>query len=128
MAPKIAEAGCRFSTVMVSPAVRAQETIERIAKNLPREEITWSTNDRLYTFDYEQVWDFAAGLDNSLADIVLVGHNPALTEFLNELTGETIANLPTCGYAQISLPGASWAAMVPGAADLRVLLRPKMFD
>ena len=82
MAQHIAEAGCCFAQVFCSPAVRAQATIERISKCLDAE-IQWQTEKKLYTFESAGIWDWCRSLDESIREPLIIGHNPALTDFCN---------------------------------------------
>ena len=127
MAPKILEAGCTFDTVHCSIATRAQMTIQGIADALPDREISWVTQERLYTFNGQDLLDYCRDLDDALESIVLVGHNPAMTAFTNGMGDQTIDNLPTCGYVQIKLPTHSWSAIAPNTGDTKTILTPKMF-
>ncbi|MEL7492728.1 MAG: histidine phosphatase family protein, partial [Cyanobacteria bacterium J06554_11] len=79
MAPQIAKAGCTFETVFCSPAVRAQATIEGIAQALSSQAITWQTDDRLYTFEARALFSWCQALDEVLSEVVVVGHNSAIT-------------------------------------------------
>lgn len=127
MAPKILEAGCTFETVHCSIATRAQMTIQGISNALAEKEISWTSQDRLYTFNGQDLLDYCRSLEDSLTSIVLVGHNPAMTAFTNGMGDQSIDNLPTCGYVQIELPTQSWSAIEPGTGHTQTILTPKMF-
>ena len=51
----------------------------------------------------------AAQLDDEYESAMLVGHNPAITEFANEMANADIDNIPTCGLVRLSLPIDTWA-------------------
>ena len=127
MAQHIADAGCCFEHIFCSPAVRAQSTIERINKSLNLDVcLQWQTAEQLYTFDSEFLFDWCKTLDNTITEPLIIGHNPALTDFCNELSNSTIKNIPTCGYVQLTVKkNCSWRKLTEGAAELSVFLRPK---
>ena len=60
-------------------------------------------------------------LPESAGAVVLVGHNPAVEEFVETLTGEYAA-LPTSAVAVVEV--ASWAGVGPGTGRLLANLRP----
>lgn len=127
MAAKIAEAGCPFTDVFCSPAVRARSTIEQISETLADRRIDWQVDNALYTFDFQDLLRWCRGVDDVIAQIVIIGHNPAMTDFINEMSDRTIENLPTCGYAQLWFETQSWQTLPAKSAKLVSFLKPKMF-
>ena len=127
MAPRIVEAGCPLENIFCSVATRAQLTIEGIAAALPDRDIHWNTESYLYTFSSQDLLTFCQGLDNDLDNVVLVGHNPAMTGFTNGMGDHYIDNLPTCGYVQIEFPADSWREISPESGTTKSILTPKMF-
>lgn len=127
MAQQIVKAGCRFEQVFCSPAVRAQSTIEQISQHLREREVKWQVDDVLYTFDSKVLLAWCRGLDNSMSEVVIIGHNPAMTDFCNEVGDRKVENLPTCGYAQLGLNRSSWQDLSVSSAQLLIFLKPKMF-
>ena len=72
----------------------------------------------------------AAGLfDDSYAAVMLVGHNPAVSDFVSELgglnSGITINTVPTSGVLQFELGIESWAHIALGDARLIEFDYPK---
>ncbi len=129
MARHIADAGCCFAQIFCSPAVRAQETIGLLSSALPEAALEWQTAEQLYTFESAAIWDWCRSLSESIREPLLVGHNPALTDFCNQLSGSAVKNIPTCGYAQLAVTKeCPWAVLAEGAAELALLLRPKRLD
>ena len=125
MAEPILEAGCQFQQVYCSIAIRAQMTIEGISRALVNYQFGWELDESLYTFNSHILLHRCWELDDSFDDVVLVGHNPAMTEFCNIMGNRTIAKLPTCGYAQLRFPQNSWSSLSPGNAETVSFLTPK---
>lgn len=115
------------SVIYCSPAVRAQQTISRIVKSL-NNQIEWITQTELYTFDKRDLIEFCRNVDNVKSSVTIVGHNPALHELLEYLTGERIEKLPTCAYSKIVSPIPSWEQMYEGCGTLKACIYPKMFE
>jgi phosphohistidine phosphatase len=126
MARHIYDAGCRFENVFCSSAKRAQSTIEYISYNLKNKNIRWHTVDELYTFDSDNIFRWCSQLDDSLSEILIIGHNPALSDFCNQLGLASIKNIPTCGYVQlVAIKSISWGDIYNGSFKLVNFLRPK---
>ncbi|NIV19826.1 MAG: histidine phosphatase family protein, partial [Gammaproteobacteria bacterium] len=47
-------------------------------------------------------------VDDQYASVMLVGHNPAMTDLLNRLSGADIYNMPTCAIGIIGFDMESW--------------------
>ncbi len=127
MAMQIADAGCPFDPVFCSPAVRAQSTIEQIDQSLSDRQIHWQIDNALYTFETQDLLKWCKALNDSMAEVVIVGHNPAMTDFVNQMSDRPIKNLPTCGYVQLWFELDSWQALSAGSAKLVNFLKPKTF-
>ena len=126
MAQHILEAGCRFDQVFCSPAVRVQLTIELISSSLEGVDIQWQTEEQLYTFDSDAVLDWCRTLDESISEFVIIGHNPAFTDFCNAMSNSNLNNIPTCGYAQLTIgKRIRWRKLTERSAELTDFLKPK---
>ena len=124
MAEPIVAAGCDFKTIFCSPALRAQQTINRISKALD-DSLLWQTEQHLYTFSFDELLKFCVELDDELDEVVLVGHNPGFTDMCNFLIEDYIENLPTCGYGQFACDIDSWAQLNENCAQLVEFITPK---
>jgi phosphohistidine phosphatase len=126
MAQHIFDAGCCFDHVFCSPAVRAQLTIGLLNSSLEDVDIEWHTKKKLYTFNSNAILDWCRTVDESISEFVIIGHNPAFTNFCNALSNSAVENVPTCGYIQLVIKKESrWRELAEGAAELVVFLRPK---
>jgi len=126
MAQAIFNAGCPFANVFCSPAKRARQTIKGLYKNLPTEPAPWQIDDRLYTFDSDDLVTWCRGIDSQLPSVVIVGHNPALTELSQFLIPDCeIENVPTCAYVNIELVISNWKNLEQGCGKLVGFLTPK---
>ena len=109
MGRRLAERGFDAGLMMTSPAARAVATAEAIAEEIeyPLKEIV--PNERLYGADQFELLEVIRGIDDSLDEVVLVGHNPGLTDLVNYLSSHPIGNVPTCGIVELVLDVDSWA-------------------
>jgi len=94
--------------IMSSPALRALATAEVIATRLgcKREDIV--VNDRLYAGEADDLLDVIRALGDKLEHVMLVGHNPELTELAQHFSSE-ITHMPTCAIAEFTFDAKSWS-------------------
>lgn len=121
MAARFAERGGRPESIVSSPAVRAKTTARLMAENLgfPEDEII--SNPELYFAGTGMFLKAARMMDESASAAMLVGHNPAITEFANAMLGDgsaEIDNIPTCGLLELELPVEHWGDVELGSARL----------
>lgn len=114
-------------SVAVSPAQRAQLTLDGLCAGWPAlADLPHYTEEDLYTFDGGDLREWIAAQDDRHRSLFLIGHNPALTELVNELAGRWVLdNLPTAGYARLELDIQHWHALDTGSGSLACTLFPK---
>ena len=114
----------------VSPALRAQLTLGGIQDGWPAlQDCEHQTVEELYTFSASDLVAFMTAFDAEQHQIFLIGHNPALTDLVNWICGETIlANLPTAGFAHLTLAIDSWRELDSGCGRLHQRLFPRELD
>ncbi len=100
--------------VLCSTAKRVRSTVKRLRKSLKfsKKRISW--HERIYSGHSGDVLDLIRQVDNRYREVMVIGHNPDMTVLVNELTGSTIANVPTCGVAGIDLSIDDWSDAVSG--------------
>lgn len=112
--------GCHpgLDCIISSPAVRAKTTARLFAKQIgfPRDEII--SNPELYFAGTNMFLKAASLVDETCGSAMLVGHNPAITDFVNSMAAADIDNIPTCGLVELSLPIENWSDVQLGAATL----------
>jgi phosphohistidine phosphatase len=97
-----------------SNARRALETATIFATNysLPLNEII--VNEDLYTFDENQLEKVIKSLNNDLENVIVFGHNAALTNFVNKFGDIFIENVPTSGLIWIKFNNPKWSLLKKG--------------
>lgn len=127
MAGPLIKVGWNHRSIFCSQAQRAQLTLGGLANALPHLKIEWHIDPDLYTFSAGVLIDWLSQLSDEYNEITIVGHNPALTELINRLSGSQLNNLPTCGYAQLTAGINSWSQTAHNLFKLEHLIKPKMF-
>ena len=94
--------------VFSSIAKRASETAIIFAQNIsyPIENITFK--EELYTFDENNLERIVKSFNNSYDNIILFGHNEAITNFVNKFGDLFIDNVPTSGFVSLKFDSDNW--------------------
>ena len=100
--------------VLCSTAKRAQATAKRLLKALeyPKDQIVWQ--ERIYSGHSTDILDLVRRIDSGCEQVMVIGHNPDITELINDLTGSDIFDVPTCGVAGIDLDIDVWQDVASG--------------
>jgi phosphohistidine phosphatase len=108
MARRLKEKDVNLDLMLTSPAKRALSTCKRIADVLsfPKEKIR--VDEKLYHASEDKMLDIVHDLKDQHDKVMIFGHNPGLTDFVNSLTEEHIMNVPTCGIVAFNFPVGSW--------------------
>ena len=111
MGARLARRKDRPDLIVSSPAVRALATAQIIANKLgyPRKDI--AVQERLYGAGVADLLDVIRNADESVATLMLFGHNPGLTELANHLGPREIPNLPTCGVLHLRFKADTWPSV-----------------
>ena len=114
----------KIDKVLCSNALRAKETFDLTADcfNFEIDKATYT--DKLYFGDTTNIIKDLKELDESLKNILIVGHNPTLHYLVELLTNKTIDRFTTCNLAIISHDG-EWISLNSQKCRLRSLIKPK---
>lgn len=108
MAKRLKEKRVVLDLILTSPARRTLATAKRMAEVLNFAESKIKTNPDLYHASDSTILEILKTVKDKHDTIMLVGHNPGLTDFVNTLMNLVIDNIPTCGIAACKLDIQSW--------------------
>ena len=114
----------KIDKVLCSNAIRAKETFDLTADGFNFEIDKATYSDKLYFGDTTTIIQDLKELDESLNNILIVGHNPTLHYLVEILTNESINRFTTCNLATISHDG-EWVSLNSQQCSLKSLIRPK---
>jgi phosphohistidine phosphatase len=125
MAERLARMGASPDIIISSPAKRAKKTAEFMALGVGYEENLISYNDLVYSSSLADLYQVLRKIDDNCVEAYLVGHNFAITELAEELTGKSLINIPTSGVVALECVVKSWREIVPGCCSLLFFDYPK---
>ena len=125
MGRRIAAAGVRPSLILSSPAVRAWKTARAAARELGYPLEFLHREPALYLASLDELLDVVSAQDNQFNNLMLVGHNPGLTEFANFLSPGLTNNLPTAGVVSVAIDQDHWVLNARPATELVLYDYPK---
>ncbi|MFD1657313.1 SixA phosphatase family protein [Streptomyces caeni] len=128
----LAEADCLPDLALCSTAVRARQTWELASGQ-------WGTpppvrlQPRLYAADVPDLLGCVREVPAAVRSVLLVGHNPGLTDLVLTLAGDGLddtlervrARFPTSAIAVLAWHGGTWEALAPGTALLTDVIVPR---
>lgn len=100
--------------VFSSPAVRALETCKIFLYNVEYSYKKPQISPQLYDFGGNNLTDFIKSVDDKYQNIMVFGHNHAMTWFTNTFGDIFIDNLPTSGLVVIEFDIDRWQDLQRG--------------
>ena len=101
--------GLKPDKILTSPAVRAISTTSIMARELGVAGSKVVPDERLYLASSKQLLVTVQELGGTAKHLMVVGHNPGLTEFADALSCErSIDNLPTCAVYTLEFDINNW--------------------
>jgi phosphohistidine phosphatase len=111
MGKRLKEKGVHPDLIISSPAKRAWSTAKRIAKILDYAKDNIRADRTLYHAGEAVILDVVRQSKAKHNVLMIVGHNPGLTDFANGLMDKDsspIENIPTCGIVALSFKVDAW--------------------
>jgi phosphohistidine phosphatase len=113
MGKRLKEKDLTPDCVISSPARRAHSTAKRICAVLAFDKNKIKTERKLYHASEETILSIVQGIKSSFDTVLIFGHNPGLTDFVNEILNEEsgifIDNIPTCGVVALTFNVDNWS-------------------
>lgn len=114
--------------IISSTANRAATTARLIARAIGYDEQKIQWEDRLYHAPphiFEEVIE-TTGISKDITTIMVVAHNPGITEFANQITEKfSIDNMPTCSMVAVKTKAPDWESFIGTAPGLLFFDYPK---
>jgi phosphohistidine phosphatase len=107
MGKRLAKRAVTVDLILSSPAIRAIKTARVLADELDYKLKEIVVDDRLYPGAVNDLLEIVHNLGRKLNAVLLVGHDPALSELAHRLSSD-ITHMPTCAVAEFTFNAKSW--------------------
>ena len=97
-----------------SYATRALTTANIFKERLEISDSDFEVRDDLYTFDSSSLLNIIRSADEEIDTLVVFGHNPAMTNVVNQLGDQHFSNVPTTGLTMIEFEAEKWQDIQKG--------------
>jgi phosphohistidine phosphatase len=126
MAKVINDHDIKPDLIVSSPALRASYTAINIMQLAGIPEDLLKFDNLIYEASTSLLLNLIKTTNNNIDNLMLVGHNPALTTLANYLSDKRIDNIPTCGLFGLKLDITSWQALSENSASFLFFEYPKL--
>ena len=118
--------GFKPDIIISSHAVRAQETAKLMAEGLdcPLNEIV--IDEKVYESNIENLFNIVYGIPNDKNTLIMIGHNPTITNFANYFLTEYVDYMPTSAVVCVEFDTDKWNEIVSVKKQTRFIIYPKM--
>jgi len=108
---KLHKKDIHLDLIITSPAVRAITTAQIIANSLDMKRTNFLIDPLVYGAEIAALLKLISGISKRYDDVMIVGHNPSLTDLASHLAGESIA-LSTCSLMKASFDFKDWSKVL----------------
>ncbi|WOE70328.1 histidine phosphatase family protein [Hydrogenimonas thermophila] len=108
MGEHLAKLGVKPDIIVSSPAKRAKKTAKIVAEQLGFNPEKIEFRETIYEASPQSLLYLVCQFPENAKRVMLVGHNPGLTELANILGDITIENIPTTGVVGIAFDTSKW--------------------
>lgn len=114
--------------ILSSPAKRALKSAKIIAGEIgyPLDSIV--TQAELYHASVEDLLEIIHSIDDFYREAMVFGHNPGMTELVNQLSDLDLDNLPTSGIVCIEFEVEAWRRISRDSGELVFFEYPKKYQ
>jgi phosphohistidine phosphatase len=125
MAAQLKSLGVEPDLIICSPAKRTRQTAEYFCDKLKYEEKDIQFDKRIYESTAEDVLQVVRETDSKVKTLVVIGHNPSLTNLANMFAENSIEEIPTTGVVWLEFSIKDWELYKLTPCNLKAFLTPK---
>ncbi len=118
MGRRLARRGLAPDLVVSSTAVRALATARGVAREIGYREDRIRSAPELYLAAPDEILAVIRSAPADARTLMVVGHNPGLTDLANRLDDIRLDNMPTAAMLCVEFAASSWADIQPQEAQL----------
>ena len=126
MGKRIVDHGIRPSLIISSPAVRAWTTAKIIAQQIGYPIEFLHRESDLYLASLNDLLQTVVSQDNGFNNLMVVGHNPGISDFANYLSPGVTNSMPTAAVVCVEIEIDDWNLFEQPATKLIAYDYPKL--
>lgn len=127
MGRKLAEKGLVPDLIISSTANRALTTARMMAEQLGYDESRIEQTSDVYHASAQELEEVVNRVGDEYALVMLVGHNPGMSMFVDHLTKDGTGHMPTAAIAGVSFGVSEWRAVAGETGMLLFFDYPKQY-
>ena len=108
MGKRLKKKGVRPDAIITSDARRALDTAVLMAESMGAPSDIIRANPELYHAPPDGILDIVHHFPDGWNQVMVVGHNPGMTELANWFYPQHIANIPTAGVVELQFEAKGW--------------------
>jgi len=124
MAKYLQQCGYLIHEILSSDATRAVTTAEEYKKHLTPD-MPVVLNHSIYQATHLDIIEIIKTLSEKKSTVMIVGHNPTMTDIVNYYTEDDVIDMPSCSVAIVQFEASNWNDLKTGSGDLLAFEYPK---
>ena len=125
MARRLKSKNFRIDYFLSSPTKRALITAIGHAQTFGVQERDIAKNQRLYHASSSEIQSLVSQTPKNIQTLALFGHNPGLTDLINNISDFELLNLPTCAVCGIEFNISDWTNILSQKGKMFLYDYPK---
>ena len=118
----------RLDLIICSHSKRTYETAKLLATGLNYTIEKIVVSKAIYRVDTDDIFNLIFGVKDNVDSLMIVGHNPTLTQFANIFLEEKIELLPTSGIISINFEADNWNDIINVPHKINFTIFPKQLN
>ncbi|MFD2035952.1 SixA phosphatase family protein [Belliella marina] len=113
--------GIKPDKIIASAAIRTTQTANIIAADLDQSIIQYS--HEIYEAEASELFKVISGVDNAIACLMIIGHNPGVSALVSSITDQGYINMQTGMLAIVELTVDCWSLLGIGTGLVREVMQ-----
>ncbi len=119
--------GVKPDVIISSFAKRAYKTAKKVAKELGVEKENILKDKKLYMIGFAEFLDYIKNMDDKYESVLIIGHNPSISELFSYLSGKESLDMPTAAVGGIEFKSERWRDIDESKRKILFYEYPKKF-
>ena len=113
----------KIDKLILSTSIRTRLTSKYFIEKIHFNSISYL--DELYHASYSDIINIISKVENNFNNIMVIGHNPGLTELINHFSDMRIYNIPTSGIIKVEFKEDKWSKITENKGKIVYKKFPK---